>query len=326
MKNSYYDPSNVKEPNIEALLKLEDSITDDEFPYDSEGTTSVSSLTYYTREIYAIPLLSQEETLHLALLKDDLTVSENVRLEAFEKLIKANLRLVPAFIRYLNVPISSDTEMLDLIQSGNEGLCTAAQRYDPAKGTKFSSYAYFWIRKMVLASIPQNTENYALPKLLYQYSNKIRKVATVFFVVHGREPTPEEISRITKIPLKDIETLQKIVPPLSLNETINNEEGEPDCDLIDFIPDNSFDLHSIAEYDYLKENLLPTLKTIFHENPRTVQVLSERYGLEDNAQKTLEKVGEIFGFTTEGIRQIEKKALKTLKKSDVFCDMFKNLI
>ncbi len=240
-----------------------------------------------------------EKSLHeMDLVERELKVVKN-------RLIKANLRLVINIAKkYLNRGLS----FLDLIQEGNMGLMKAAEKYDYQKGYKFSTYSTWWIRQAITRAIADYARTIRVPVHVLETMNKITKVTISLFQELGREPTLEEISVKAALPLEKVRKIMKVSnEPISIETPI----GDDDSKLGDFIADPK----SPSPFEELvniscKEEIDKVLSTL---TPREEKVIRMRLGIGEKTDYTLEEVVDVFGLTSERIRQIESKALRKLK-------------
>ncbi|MBI4407382.1 MAG: sigma-70 family RNA polymerase sigma factor [Candidatus Kerfeldbacteria bacterium] len=264
---------------------------------------SGDSIQMYLREIGKVPLLSTEEEIRLAKLK------EAGDLEAKRKLLEANLRLVVSIAKKFT---GRSLSLLDLIQEGNIGLHRAVEKFDYRKGYKFSTYATWWIRQAITRSLADQSRTIRIPVHMVETINKFQQIERGLIQILGREPLPEEIAAEMGQELEKVHTIIKISQEtVSLETSVGDDESE-DSTLGDFIedqktlsPDRSASLQLLKDhvYDIIKE--LP---------PREQKILEMRFGLVDGVAHTLEEVGQEFGVTRERIRQIEAKALLKIQE------------
>ena len=265
-----------------------------------EGLAIDDPVRMYLKEIGKVPLLSSEEEMELA--KQIEAGSQYAK----KKLAEANLRLVVSIAKRY---VGRGMLFLDLIQEGNLGLIKAVEKFDFRKGFKFSTYATWWIRQAITRAIADQARTIRIPVHMVETINKLIRVQRQLLQELGRDPFPEEISKVMDLPVEKVREIQKIAQePVSLETPIGEEE---DSHLGDFIPDDDAPAPAeAAAFTMLKEQLINVLDTL---TPREEKVLRLRFGLDDGRARTLEEVGKEFNVTRERIRQIEAKALRKLR-------------
>lgn len=283
-----------------------------------------NSVTSYLKEIGRTPLLKSEEEVKLAnqiqamlpLLEkeEELTLEEQKIVRqgqlAKRKMTQANLRLVVSIAKkYQNRGLS----LLDLIQEGSIGLMRAAEKFDPSKGYKFSTYSYWWIRQAMTRAIANYARTIRLPIHITQDLNKIKKVNRQLSQKLGRKPTDAEVAEELDIDITKLRSLAesaRMTRPRSLNATIDENQTE----LGQILPDDSASPSDfVAERETVSkiQNLLDTL------SPKQRDVIILRYGLKDGRTMTYEQIGNVCGISRERVRQIKNKAMKQLKKKAI---------
>ena len=265
-----------------------------------DGTNVDDHVRMYLKEIGKVPLLTADEEYELAR-----KMSEGDE-DAKQKLIETNLRLVVSIAKKY---VGRGLLFLDLIQEGNLGLIKAVEKFDYAKGYKFSTYSTWWIRQSITRAIADQARTIRVPVHMVETINKLIRVSRQLLQEYGRDATPEEIAKEMNMSIEKVREIMKIAQePVSLEMPIGEEE---DTRLGEFIPDEDAPAPSeAASFMLLKEQLVDVLDTL---TPREERVLRLRFGLDDGRSRTLEEVGKVFNVTRERIRQIEAKALRKLR-------------
>ena len=290
----------VEEEDADLPLLDEAQIGRLEHELSAEGVALDDPVKAYLKEIGQVPLLSAEEERTLA------RAARAGDADARRRLSEANLRLVVSVAkRYAGRGLP----FLDLIQEGNLGLMKAAEKFEPDRGFKFSTYATWWIRQSITRAIADQGRTIRIPVHLVEHINRVRKTAGELLRKNGREPTAEEIAvRLEMEPDRVRELLQLAQEPVSLETPVGEEE---DAHLEDFIQDEEAGIPvDEAGRQLLRRELMSVLKSL---TPREERVITLRFGLDDGRPRTLEELGKEFNVTRERIRQIEAKALRKLR-------------
>lgn len=227
---------------------------------------------------------------------------------AKREMIEANLRLVIKFAKKSsNRGLGLDFS--DLVQDGNIGLMKAVDKFDYRLGNKFSTYATNWIQQGISRSIADQARTIRIPVHMIDNIHKIQRATRQFMHKYGRQPTPEELSKIIYLPVDKIHKALKVnLKPISLEAPVGTED---DSSRIEIIADETAKNPFVSA---AQKNLRKIVTQILSElDPKEETVLRQRFGMSTNKTSTLEEVGEYIGVTRERIRQIEQKALNKLK-------------
>lgn len=227
-------------------------------------------------------------------------------LRARERLVLHNQRLVAHYAqRYKSGPIA----MPDLIQEGMIGLQRAAEKFDPTMGRKFSTYATCWIKQAMTRAIANDSRTIRLPNHQHERLNKIKKATAQLIEIHNRLPTSEEIAERLEI---TVEVLEHAIASCPKMVSLDLARGEKeDCSLGDAIPSPG----NMAEETYAStDQQLAVKKMLDSLDPRSKDILMLRFGFDGCGPRSLLEVSEVYGISRERVRQIEKRAIASLRK------------
>ena len=261
-----------------------------------------SPLETYLREINETPLLSAEEEHELAA-----RIAQGDP-EARDRMVRANLRLVVNIARgYAGKGLG----LQDLIEEGNLGLLRAVEGYDPTMGTRFSTYASYWIKQSIKRALINSAKTIRIPAYMVELLSKWRRANTRLTEALGRTPTPEEIARVLGLPKKKLPIIKKAIR--IYNSTPQTDQAEAGWSLGDLVMDERAKTpeDELLESDALKH----VLEMIERMDEREATVLRMRFGLDGTEPHTLKEIGEKLGLTRERVRQIETEALRKLADS-----------
>ena len=313
----------------------------------AKTTTTSPTLTYtadmvrtYLHEIGRVPLLSHEDEIllgkqvqhmmQLVAVKEDreqqleraiadaewaelaqLDLSELERIlkqgqRAKQKMIEANLRLVVAIAKKYQ---KRNMEFLDLIQEGTLGLERGVEKFDPTRGYKFSTYAYWWIRQAITRAIAQQGRTIRLPIHITEKLNKIKKTQRELSQKLGRSATTSEIGEALKLqPAQIREYLTLSRQPVSLDLRVGDNQ---DTELQDLLEDDGISPERYATQELLRQDLHALIADL---TPQQQEVLSLRFGLSDGRELSLSQVGQRMSLSRERVRQLERQALNYLRR------------
>ncbi|MEJ8634867.1 RNA polymerase sigma factor [Streptomyces sp. MS2.AVA.5] len=333
-------PETVTETVVEDAVEVPDPPEPVRAARADSGGPSSDLFRQYLREIGRIPLLTAVEEVELARrveaglfaeerlagtpdiddsqLAVDLDKLVVMGRMAKRRLIEANLRLVVSVAkRYIGRGLT----MLDLVQEGNLGLIRAVEKFDYARGYKFSTYATWWIRQAMSRALADQARTIRVPVHVVELINRVVRVQRRMLQERGYEPTAEEVAaQLDLAPERVGEVLRLAQEPVSLHAPVGEEDDVALGDLIED-GDAASPVESAA-FLLLREHLEAVLSTLGERERKVVQL---RYGLVDGRPRTLEEIGRIFGVTRERIRQIESKTLNKLR-DHAFADQLRGYL
>ena len=295
----------------------------------------------YLRDIGRVPLLSHEQEITLGRQVQDLMILENIEAElqsdlgekpeielfaekagisiiqlkkklksgrrAKERMVAANLRLVVSVAKKYT---KRNMELLDLIQEGTIGLVRGVEKFDPTRGYKFSTYAYWWIRQGITRAIAEKSRSIRLPIHITEMLNKLKKGQRELSQELSRTPTIKELSEYVELPENEVKDLMsRAGQPVSLETKIGDGE---DTILLDLLS-NEIDMPSEQiESDCMKGDLEKLLEQLPELQNR---VLRMRYGMDGDDPMSLTGIGRVLGISRDRVRNLERDGLRGLRKA-----------
>ena len=261
------------------------------------------SLSAYLKEISRYKLLTAEEEIELA---NRIRNGDN---EARIRMINSNLRLVVSIARqYSKNPVS----MLDLIEEGNLGLLKAVEKFDPAEGCRFSTYASWWIKQTICRAISYKLKNVRIPSYMTDLIKKWKSTFSELSHQLNRNPSHEEVVEKLDITEKQARVLMQA---LDLSSSVGEgHKIQPFMDIAE-IPHNVVETQKEEDYNFIsnfnRENMDKLLEGL---NEKEKMIITMRYGLDKKGTRTLQEIGEILDITRERVRQIEQKGIRKIQK------------
>jgi RNA polymerase nonessential primary-like sigma factor len=309
-------------------------------PMTKQPSYSADMVRTYLHEIGRVPLLTHEQEIvygkqvqkMMALLEQKETLSQTLGREpnqdewietvglsqedftrllhqgnrAKQKMIEANLRLVVAIAKKYQ---KRNMEFLDLIQEGSLGLERGVEKFDPTKGYKFSTYAYWWIRQAITRAIAQQGRTIRLPIHITEKLNKIKKTQRELSQHLGRSATPGEIADALELEPGQIREYLSIArQPISLDVRVGDNQ---DTELSELLEDNGVSPDLYITQELMRQDLQSLMAEL---TPQQQAVLTLRFGLEDGKELSLAKIGERLNISRERVRQLEHQALAQLRR------------
>ena len=258
-----------------------------------------SPLETYLREINETKLLTAAEEKQLA------TAIALGDVRARDRMVRANLRLVVNIARGYT---GKGLGLQDLIEEGNLGLLRAVEGFDPAVGTRFSTYASYWIKQSIKRALINSAKTIRIPAYMVELLSKWRRANNRLSEELGRTPTPEEITRLLGRPKKKLPIIKKAIRIYS--STPQTDQADSGWSLGEMIMDERM---KNPEDELVESDVLARVMEMLDEmDIREATVLRMRFGLNDQDSHTLKEIGEKLGLTRERVRQIETEALKKL--------------
>ncbi len=262
-----------------------------------------SELQTYLEQINGVPLLApdEEKCLGWSIINDGCA-------DAKERMIKANLRLVIAIGKQYagrGVPLA------DLIEEGNLGLIRAVEGFDPAQGTRFSTYAAWWIKQAIRRMLSSASQPIHVPAYMVDLIHRLRDCTRKLEASLKRPPTTTELSRSMKLPVRKINAIRQAMKAFQCSASAPTGEDGQAFDFGEMIPDtrNATPEHRLSQTEQFRL-VLEILESL---DERDARIMRLRYGLEGQVPRTLKEIGNEIGLTRERVRQIEVETLRRLQ-------------
>jgi len=307
----------------------------------SKSLADIDLVRSYLRDIGRVPLLSHEEEITLGRQVQDLMIIENIESElesdlgekpeinllaervgisaiqlkkklksgrrAKERMVAANLRLVVSVAKKYT---KRNMELLDLIQEGTIGLVRGVEKFDPTRGYKFSTYAYWWIRQGITRAIAEKSRSIRLPIHITEMLNKLKKGQRELSQELSRTPSLKELAEYVELPENDVKDLMsRAGQPVSLETKIGDGE---DTILLDLLS-NDIDMPS----EQIESNCMKgDLESLLEQLPELQnRVLRMRYGMDGDDPMSLTGIGRVLGISRDRVRNLERDGLRGLRKA-----------
>jgi len=264
--------------------------------------TVQSPLETYLREINEVALLTADEEKELA---HKIAAGDD---QARDRMVRANLRLVVNIARGY---VGKGLALQDLIEEGNLGLLRAVEGFDPAVGTRFSTYASYWIKQSIKRALVNTAKPIRIPAYMVELLFKWRRTSAELQEQFGRTPTPEEIAKVLEIPKKKLAIVKKAIKVYNL--VPQTDQPENGWSLGEMLMDERARAPDVEMVE--ADDLRMVMNRLDEMDKREAAVLRMRFGLNDSPPKTLKEIGESLGLTRERVRQIENEALGKLSAS-----------
>jgi len=269
-------------------------------PATSRRATRVQApLETYLREINETTLLTAEQERELAFR------IEKGDLEARDWMVRANLRLVVNIARAYN---GNGLQLQDLIEEGNLGLLRAVEGFDPTMGTRFSTYASYWIKQSIKRALVNSAKTIRIPAYMVDLLTKWRRATARLQDELDRTPTNEEVAAVLELTPKKLNIVRQAIQ--LYNATPHRDDEDSGCAMGELVVDDAV---KTPDQEMIEsDNLRHVYRMLERMDPREADILRMRFGLDGEEPRTLKEIGIVLGLTRERVRQIESEALRCL--------------
>lgn len=260
----------------------------------------ISVLKQYIQNVSRYPRVTPEEEKELAVL-----IKQGDR-AAFNKLVNANLKLVVKIAAQL---CRGHSNLIDVIQNGNLGLIKAAEKFDPTRGVKFSTYSAFWIKQSIMRGFIKPSSGVNISYRKDEVNKKLKNYIRDFLSEEGRLPSVDEIVKTLKVKRSD--AIDVLMTTKQSGESLLSGNGcETNDEVLESVQDNRYNPETVYEEKAMTEDVD---KAIASFPERECEIIRKRYGFDEDDKQTLTELGDKFSISAEATRQIERRVLVAIR-------------